>query len=191
MSTRGCFGFCKGGVNKLVYSHCDSYPKGLGEEFIEFLKWYEQEKSLLSKSVFDSIIQVDSSKEPTLDVKEWSVKNKLFDLMVSRKTLNDWYCLLRGLQEPSAWKNILIKNEPIYIDLADSQFIKDSYCEYAYIYDLDKRKLKFYSTPAVPEHGVYWEIPFGVIETLEVSDISGAMDVITEINCWNETGSAY
>lgn len=110
MSTRGCFGFCKDGVNKLVYSHYDSYPKGLGEEFIEFLKWYEQEKSLLSKSVFDSIIQVDSSKEPTLDVKEWSVKNKLFDLGVSRKTLNDWYCLLRGLQEPSAWKNILIKN---------------------------------------------------------------------------------
>ena len=184
MATRGCFGFRKDGVNKLVYCHFDSYPGGLGSEFVEFLRWYEDEKLSLKKSVFDSIIQVDSSKEPTLDIKEWSVKNKVFDLEVSKRTLNDWYCLLRGLQSPLAWRSLLIKNQPIYIDSADNEFIKDTWCEYAYIYDLDKKKFKYYSLPAVPERGTYWEIPFDVIEVLTASDIVGAMNVITEIDCW-------
>ena len=37
MSTRGCFGYYKDGVSKLCFNRWDSYPKGLGQSFVDFL----------------------------------------------------------------------------------------------------------------------------------------------------------
>ncbi|MBR4315907.1 MAG: hypothetical protein IKP65_02910, partial [Alphaproteobacteria bacterium] len=38
MSTRGYVGFYKDGIDKGGYNHCDSYPEGLGNEVLDFLK---------------------------------------------------------------------------------------------------------------------------------------------------------
>ena len=38
MSTRGCYGFRKNGIDKLTYNHCDSYPDCLGKTMMEFCK---------------------------------------------------------------------------------------------------------------------------------------------------------
>lgn len=41
MSTRGTFGFHENGKDRLYYNHYDSYPEGLGEAFINYLKGCE------------------------------------------------------------------------------------------------------------------------------------------------------
>ena len=38
MSTRGAVGFRCGGVDKIAYNHWDSYPSGLGQPVLDYLK---------------------------------------------------------------------------------------------------------------------------------------------------------
>lgn len=38
MATRGAFGFRKNWTTKLIYNHWDSYPEGLGREFVDWIK---------------------------------------------------------------------------------------------------------------------------------------------------------
>ena len=53
MGTRGVFGFHKNGVDKITYNHYDSYPTGLGEEVVKFLKNHGVDEL---NTIFDSII---------------------------------------------------------------------------------------------------------------------------------------
>ena len=38
MATRGSFGLTHKGQTKMIYNHWDSYPEGLGREFVDWIK---------------------------------------------------------------------------------------------------------------------------------------------------------
>lgn len=135
MSTRGCYGFRKNGVDKLTYNHFDSYPDELGRTMVEFCKATSIPEL---NEIFDKLILVDESAKPTAEqIKECK---QYYDGNVSRKTVEDWYCLLRNAQgDLDAYKSGL----KYMIDGCD--FIKDSFwCEYAYIINLDTEELEFW-----------------------------------------------
>ena len=68
MSTRGFVGIRKNGVDKGGYNHYDSYPSGLGNEVLNYLKG----KTLKElKDVFDNIVFVDYEKEDFVDAWDW------------------------------------------------------------------------------------------------------------------------
>ena len=45
IGAKGCYGFHRGGVDKLTYNHSDSYPEGvMGADIVEFVRpenWLE------------------------------------------------------------------------------------------------------------------------------------------------------
>ena len=135
MGTRGCYGFRKNGIDKLTYNHFDSYPNGLGRDVLHFCK----STSLAEMNeIYDRLIMVNESEKPTDDqIAECSY---WFNGNVSRQTPEDWYCLLRNAQgDLNAYKTEL----RYMIDNHD--FIQDSlFCEYAYIINLDTKKLEFW-----------------------------------------------
>ena len=62
MSTRGCYGFRKNGIDKLTYNHCDSYPDCLGRIMVGFCKETSIEEM---NEIFDRIILVNAESKPT------------------------------------------------------------------------------------------------------------------------------
>lgn len=135
MSTRGCYGFRKNGMDKLTYNHFDSYPECLGRVMVEFCK--ETSISELNE-IFDKLILVSESAKPTVEqIKECK---QYYNGNVGRQTVKDWYCLLRNAQgDLDAYKNGL----KYMID--NCNFIKDGFgCEYAYIINLDTEELEFW-----------------------------------------------
>ena len=135
MGTHGCYGFRKNGMDKLTYNHFDSYPDELGRTMVEFCKATSIPEL---NEIFDKLILVDESAKPTAEqIKECK---QYYDGNVSRKTVEDWYCLLRNAQgDLDAYKNGL----KYMID--NCGFIKDSlWCEYAYIINLDTEELEFW-----------------------------------------------
>lgn len=140
MATRGLFGFRKDGVDKAVYNHCDSYPEWLGSNFVELIA----KNSDKLNALFENIVVIDPSSKPTEEQKDYCKKMGWYDSSVSENSDDDWYCLLRGVQDIEEWQKAIDKNEPIYIE-NNIDFIKQSlFCEYAYICDLDADVLEFY-----------------------------------------------
>ncbi len=135
MGTRGLYGFRKNGVDKLTYNHYDSYPSYLGRKMIEFI----QEYCLDLNEIYKNIILVDEDSEPTeSQIKECEI---LADLSVSKQSLTDWYCLLRNAQG-----NPKMYGEGLKYMIDNKDFILDSvFCEYAYIINLDTKKLEIYN----------------------------------------------
>jgi len=135
MSTRGCYGFRKNGIDKLTYNHYDSYPSGLGRIILEFCK----ETSLDEMNeIYDKLILVDGGVKPTKEQIEEC--KQYYDGNVGSRTVDDWYCLLRNAQgDLNAYKNGL----RYMMEYGD--FIKNSlFCEYAYIINLDTKKMEFW-----------------------------------------------
>jgi len=59
MSTRGVFGFRIDGQDKLTYNHTDSYPEGLGQYIVDYIKQIDDydieiEKARKVKLVYDN-----------------------------------------------------------------------------------------------------------------------------------------
>lgn len=135
MSTRGCYGFRKNGIDKLTYNHYDSYPDGLGSDVVKFCKETTVKEM---NAIFDKIILVDESGKPSIE--QIVECHKYYDGSVSSQSAEDWYCLLRQSQgDLNVYKNGL----QYMID--SHEFIKDSlFCEYAYIINLDTKKLEFW-----------------------------------------------
>ena len=141
MSTRGLFGFRKDGEDKVIYNHFDSYPEGLGASMIEMLKRADMDKL---SAHFNNIICADDDSEPTDDIIAQCKKLGLVNTNVSEKSLKDWYCLTRELQDPEKFRQVLESGEKFPI-ICEIDFIKDSlFCEYAYIFDLNTLVLEVY-----------------------------------------------
>lgn len=138
MGTRGLYGLRKNGIDKTSYNHFDSYPEGLGNDILKFIKNHSVKEM---NDFYDRIIMVDESSTPTAEEIANCKNNGSINLTVSSRSVDDWYCLLRELQGDL---ESLYKCEFAY--MTDGQdFIKDSlFCEYAYIINLDTNMLEFY-----------------------------------------------
>ena len=64
MSTRGAIGFYKNDAEKVGYNHWDSYPTGLGNELIKFLKGKTVDEL---NAICDSIEIVEEGGQDALD----------------------------------------------------------------------------------------------------------------------------
>lgn len=141
MGTRGIWGFRKDGIDKVSYKQFDCYPDGLGKDFFRFLKLNDPDKL---SAFFEKMIVIDNSIPPTDEQKACCKKMGWYDDSVSMRTDTDWYCLLRGLQEPDIFQDAIDDDKTVYIDNY-IHFIKDSLmCEYGYIFDLNTLELEFY-----------------------------------------------
>ena len=144
MSTRGLYGIRKNGVDKCTYNHSDSYPSWLGRKVLEFCANNTIENL---EKFFNKIELVDESSKPTEEQIKKCVEAGYYNGVVSTKSVNDWYCLLRNLQGNfDEYQDLIDNDEAKIIFMTDCiSFIKDSlFCEYAYIINLDDEVLEFY-----------------------------------------------
>ena len=142
MSIRGLYGFRKNGIDKCTYNHFDSYPEVLGKRITDF---YKNNSIAQLSHFFDDIVLVQEESKPRPEQIEVCKKLGYADINVSSKDGEDWYYLLRNLQGnfPEIQKIINAEMKIYMID--DINFIKNSlFCDYAYIINLDTRKLEFY-----------------------------------------------
>lgn len=144
MSTRGSIGIFFKGEFKDFYNHSDSYPSGLGEEVVAFVKKVNKTKTgwdRLKKNL-QRVVAIDRKVKPTAE----QIENykEYADLSVSNQSYEDWYCLLRRLQGIGMIQEIM-KGKLKHANFGGEPFIKDSlFCEYAYVINLDKMTLEFY-----------------------------------------------
>lgn len=140
MSTRGYLGLKKNGELKGMYNHFDSYPSGLGVSIIETLNEINSEERIkVLNDTYDFIQLVDEDSKPTKEQIKICKDSGVANFVVSTKSEDDWYCLLRETQG----------NLMVYIDkvipymLNGNDFINDTlFCEWYYIINLDTNKLE-------------------------------------------------
>lgn len=152
MGTRGVYGFRKNGKSIAFYRHYDSYPEGLGYDMVQFLK--DNRKTDMAK-VFDSIVEIDPETKPTEEQIQYCKSIGWFDGDVSSRSVTDWYCLLHETQYPKNMQKAIDAEGTIYVENYIDFLIHDSlFCEYGYIYDIDKKELEFYDGfQHVPQEG--------------------------------------
>ena len=143
MSTRGALGFKLDGKYYVTYNHMDSYPKELGAEVVRFCDsvngadgWESLKKNVRKVKLVDN----ETSKPTCINILKYC---KYQNLTVNRRTIHEWYCLLRNLQNGEIlWG---IRDGKIRHMINSFEFLGDSCsCEYAYIINLDDMTLCFY-----------------------------------------------
>ena len=139
MGTRGSFGVRIGGVDKCAYNHSDSYPDGLGQEFVDQVRELVKIAETVDiKALASQLRLVSNDVRPTPeDIEKYK---HLSDLRVSEQKLTDWYCLLRNGQG----NLIELLKLGVMLD-GGADFLLDSlFCEYAYILNLDTGMVEVY-----------------------------------------------
>lgn len=138
MSTRGAVGFKVNGVTKVTYNHSDSYPSGLGQDTLDFLRKRLKTGSveLLKEQASKIELVKENVKATPAQIKKYI---KYADLGVSSQNPSEWYVLLRNLQGDLAG----YLDAGVMVD--GSAFLKDGlFCEWAYVIDLDKNRFRIY-----------------------------------------------
>lgn len=140
MGTRGVMGFRHKSKDKLIYNHFDSYPEHLGNEIsLSLSKVLNDSRRGIEwlKKKVDALKMVNDDVKPTeADKKKLA---KYTDLQVSEQSTDDWYCLTRRLQGK------MIETLIAGYAIESEGFIYDSlFCEWAYVVNLDTKKLEVY-----------------------------------------------
>lgn len=116
MGTRGTYGYRKNKQDKLMYNHYDSYPEGLGQRMLEYIKMYSTKEI---NDVCDEIKFIEEDES-----------NNIYREMENKIQSRDVY--LSSFHED---KTILMPE--------NNDFIKDSlFCEWGYIVNLDTECLE-------------------------------------------------
>lgn len=135
MATNGVFGFNKNGVVKATYNHSDSYPQCLGNAILKYAADHTVEQLNV---ICDSIQMIDTTIEPTpYEVDIWM---PFTDLHVGSHSTKDWYCLTRNAQG-----NLAAYEKTKQMPAGGEIFMKERYCSYAYVINLDDNTLDFYT----------------------------------------------
>ena len=186
MGTKGAFGFRINNEDKVTYNHFDSYPGGLGDEVVTFIK--NNAISVLEAAA-NNIKLVEAKSTPT---SEQIQRYKHYaDHDVSTGSFYEWYVLLRNVQG-----NLQAYVDDLEYMIDKREFLKDSvFCEYAYIINLDTKKLEFYkgfNDKQLYDKGRYASIPrdekndyYGVMLMAEFDllDIQkSSIDCVAEMN---------
>jgi hypothetical protein len=138
MGTRGLMGFRLNGVDKLCYNHSDSYPDGLGDDVNAELQIILLDFTFTGIVEMVEKIRMVTEDEPVTEdditrLKEYHAS------WASSGAATEWYSLLRNLQ--GKLRDTLTSG----IMLEYGGFINESlFCEWAYIVNLDTRKLEVY-----------------------------------------------
>lgn len=179
MSTRGSYGFYKDGESKLTYNHFDSYPSGLGENVLNFIKLTD-DKSL--ENIFNSIKLVEDDSYP--DKEEQSILKELGYATQYRGNALKWFEIIG-----SHAGDLSVYSNGLTFMLNNNDFIKNSlFCEWAYIINLDTKEFEVYEGfQNEPNNNRY---------SIEVPSESGyysckllmsiPLNVAREINCLEE-----
>lgn len=139
MGTRGVYGIRKGGVDKLMYNHFDSYPTSLGVTVMNFVKG---KTDVEMSAQHDFMEEIDSDTPPTKAEWDLCLKAITVNLGVGSQKEEDWYCVLRELQG-NLDKQSPPNGIPYFIN--GNNFVKDSlFCEWGYIVNVDTGKLEIY-----------------------------------------------
>lgn len=137
MGTRGAIGFKLDQKEVIFYNHWDSYPDGLGQDMVDYVRSVSDWNAIRDQvTAFEA---VDRDQKPTAEQKAWAHKLGTVNLSVSERSENDWYCLTHAAQG-----DIALQLELGFGELGND-FPRDSlFCEYAYIINLDTMELEFY-----------------------------------------------
>jgi len=137
MGTRGAYGFRINETDKVMYNQFDTYPDGLGVIMCQFV--IDTPFSTL-KRVAEDIVLIDGDSKPTSE--QISLCMEFADLTVSEQSYDDWYCLLRNAQNSPE----IFRDTGLIYMLDAAAFLADSlFCEWAYIINIDTKKLEFYT----------------------------------------------
>lgn len=135
MGTRGAVGFRSENQDRVQYNHFDSYPSGLGHDVLTFISKTNMEEL---KNIANNIELINEDDVPTEN--QINACQKWTDLTVGEGTVESWYCLLRNAQG-----NLNAYKDGLKYMLDAQSFLLDSlFCEYAYIINVDTKKLEFY-----------------------------------------------
>jgi hypothetical protein len=157
MSTRGAYGFYKGGISKITYNHFDSYPECLGKDILKYMKAKSIEEM---NNDFAIITMVKSNDIPTTE--QFIKCAEYYNDTVSSKSPEEWYCLLRETQGD------LDASAKIGLMIDTHTFLENSlFCKWAYIINLDTNVLEIYKgfqkkksdtryQPEYPGNSGYW-----------------------------------
>lgn len=140
MSTRGIYGWRKGGITKITYNHSDSYPTWLGENIVEFCAGMTDQdlEDLLDHTIMVDELEKDPGKVEM--VRKFAVTHGN-----DPGESEDVYSILHFMQGNfEEYRNIayLLEDFPM-TDARD--FFEDSlFCEWGYIINLDDKCLDVY-----------------------------------------------
>jgi hypothetical protein len=140
MGTRGATGFLADGKWYVTYNHFDSYPEYLGMRVLEFCKQVKDWEAL--RENVKSLTLVNEHEKPT-DEQMQEYANYYSNPNVDDHPVKDWYWLFHSLQGEGILYAVEKGDVKHMID--DHTFLANSlFCEWAYIIDLDKMKLRVY-----------------------------------------------
>jgi hypothetical protein len=138
MGTRGAIGFRSNERDYIAYNHFDSYPSGLGVEFLNQARNLAKLKpATIRRKISGLQVITKNGRKPTpaeqKKLAPWS------DFTVNGGQKDDWYCLLRKAQGslPETLKAGFMGDNASF--LANSLF-----CEWAYIINFDNRTIEIY-----------------------------------------------
>jgi hypothetical protein len=133
MGTRGALVFVVDGTEKTSYVHYDSYPSGLGEDALSWLRGALSDEAGARKAVAE-LAPVPDGGPSAEHFERWA---EFHDRHVDSGT--SWYALLRHTQgDPGK-----ILKAGLFEPATD--FPRDSlFCEWAYVIDFDARTFEVY-----------------------------------------------
>jgi hypothetical protein len=137
MSTRGTFGFRVNGKDFLSYNHSDSYPSGLGTEFVAEVRELVKDPNIKERFAKVKLVGGEGSPAPTPE--DIEALKPYTNLGVSTGKTDEWYCLLRGAQG-----SLALALESGYLMDYSPFILRSLFCEYAYIWNLDDGTVEFY-----------------------------------------------
>lgn len=137
MGTRGALGFVVDETAKITYNHFDSYPSGLGDDTLRWLRGVVADPAREQAAADAARRLREVTGEPTDEEARRYSQAGLADTDVS--TGADWYALLRRAQgDPAAILDVGIFESA-------AEFPRDSlFCEWAYLVDFDARVFEVY-----------------------------------------------
>lgn len=142
MGTRGIYGLRKNKKDKMTYNHYDSYPEGLGNTILDYIKQHTNKEMNI---LYDRLELVDQSLkfDELSDEQQKNISDMYFkENNNQQKDLSkyDMYSLLHSFQGEL---NKYDDYDKINFMTDDASFIKDSlFCEWGYIINLDKNVLE-------------------------------------------------
>lgn len=163
MSTRGTWGFKVDGELKLTYNQMDSYPGGLGEDILTYLRSVDLQK--LREDAKRLKLVTEESLPPTEEQQEELLQYANQD--VSSGKLNEWYVLLRKTQgdiEATFQSGYMLYED--YAKLGEQ--------EWSYLIDLDANTFQIWASSSVVSTFPLDALPSGLDEEGEATGFEPA-----------------